>query len=197
MRLQELPGTFEKQWETVFEKSRLGLQDLGDLAALLSLFPESFHVDSSNPSGPTVVCQPDAGLVCMPNEETLYMLWQRSRDLQPKRVDGTLSRYAENRERIMTDVADKKRAAIEAIEQEKAKEAAKRAYAEATAAAAPKAMPRANINMDPQNSAPPWRAGQPQDMQDPNFANVGGDPNFANVGGVPPQHMPWMQTSSR
>lgn len=99
MKLTEIPGSFERHWGPSFEKSRLSLQDVGDLATLLSLFPEVFHIDTSNPAGPTVVCQPGQAKLHAPNEEVALLLWKRSRDLQPKKLPDCLEAFWDARER--------------------------------------------------------------------------------------------------
>jgi len=95
MPLTELPGNFEKQWGVGFEKSRLGLHDLTDLAALLSLFSDSFHVDLDDPTGPTVVIQPYSCKLTAPRQEVTNMLWERAKSLQSQNLLDPISRYDE------------------------------------------------------------------------------------------------------
>jgi len=85
MGLKELPGNFERTFGTVFEKSRLGLQDHSDLADLLSLWPECFIVDRLSPTGPTVSVKPGNTKVLPLSESISRMLFKRSRELQPKK----------------------------------------------------------------------------------------------------------------
>jgi len=131
MRLQDLPNIFERQWGTVFEKSRLGLQDLSDLAALLSLFPDCFHVDSSNQTGPTVVCQPGQTRISPLSEDRTMMLWKRSKDLQPKKLFDCLETFKENLDKNRNIVAELEKAKQEARDSRRVRVYARRALAPA------------------------------------------------------------------
>jgi len=85
MRVQDLPANVERHVGTTFEKSRLGLQDLKDLVSLLGLFPDVFEVDASASGGPVVSCRAGGNRqVQPPDEKIALMLWQRSKDLQPR-----------------------------------------------------------------------------------------------------------------
>ncbi|CAJ1337138.1 unnamed protein product [Effrenium voratum] len=138
MSLKELPGNFERRFGTVFEKSRLGLQDHSDLAALLSFFP-CFLVDRSNPSGPTVALRP-GNKALAPKESVARMLFQRSRDLQPKKLQHILETYQKKSEETKARIAEVTKAKRTAREAQLEQEAKLRA-AEAHSAAAPKSFP--------------------------------------------------------
>ena len=106
LRVQDLPGKFEEQWGTIFEKSRLGLQDLSDLVDLLEIFPSSFIVDKTNPDAPTVACQPPDNSVRLLDDAMVQMLWQRSQDLQPKKLLECLDTYRDSKEEAWTTAID-------------------------------------------------------------------------------------------
>jgi len=148
MGLKELPSAFEVQWGTVFEKSRLGLQDLSDLAALLALFPDVFAVDIASS---TVTLQPGQPGLLPPREDVVALaLWQRSKDLQPKKLFDCVPFYTENRAEAHRRAAGGSLSAAEATAAETARlqvevdrraaeakaEADKKAAAEAAKAAA-------------------------------------------------------------
>ncbi|OLP95657.1 hypothetical protein AK812_SmicGene22192 [Symbiodinium microadriaticum] len=126
MGLKELPGNFERAFGTVFEKSRLGLQDHSDLADLLNFFPECFVVDNSSPTGTTVSVKPGNTKVLPPSEAVGRMLWNRQDCRYWDKCD-------EERPGAM-EVSRAQRLAKEAKREEEARKLA----AEAQAAAAPK-----------------------------------------------------------
>jgi hypothetical protein len=159
MRLTDLPGAFESQWGTMFEKSRLGLRDLADLASMLSLFTESFHVDKSNPSGPTVVCLPGNTQILPPDESMALMLFRRSKELQPRKLFECLDTYREGLDKAATNIADMHKQAAAAAAAVAAQDEARKlaeAAREAQAAAAPKSG---------RGPGPPWRAAVPMPQE--------------------------------